>query len=67
MWVYIASEPGLWTVGFYNPDNVFVPDSDHTLRESAAARVAWLNGGGQSVCATYTRSTERFTGPNCRA
>jgi len=43
-YVYIRSEPGLWTVGSYAPDGEWHPDSDHTDREKAAERVAWLNG-----------------------
>jgi len=44
-WVYLNSEPGLWTVGFYTPEGVWHPDSDYNSREEAAARVRWLNGG----------------------
>lgn len=44
MWVYIRSEPGLWTVGFYSPDGKWHSDSDHVWREDAATRTAWLNG-----------------------
>ncbi len=44
MYVYIQSEPNLWTVGFYNPDGKWNPESDHGTREEAAARVAYLNG-----------------------
>ncbi len=44
-WVYIRSEPGLWTVGFYAPDGEFHPDSDRNDREQAAERVHYLNGG----------------------
>ena len=44
MYVYIRSEPGLWTVGFYDPDGKWHTDSDHESQESAACRVAWLNG-----------------------
>lgn len=44
MYVYIKSEPGLWTVGFYDPSGKWQPESDHHNREEAAARVAWLNG-----------------------
>jgi hypothetical protein len=43
-YVYIRSEPGLWTVGFYGP-NGWNSDSDHDQREAAAARVSYLNGG----------------------
>jgi len=44
MWVYIRSEPGLYTVGFYSPNGEWHPDSDHTDLEKAAARVHYLNG-----------------------
>jgi hypothetical protein len=53
-YVYIESEPGLYTVGFFPPDAVYtdgryvakwLPESDHLSRESAAARVNFLNGG----------------------
>ena len=45
MYVYIKSEPGLWTVGFYSPDGQWHSDSDHGDREEAARRVHYLNGG----------------------
>lgn len=45
MWVYVRSEPQLWTVGFYDPDGKFQPESDHGESGAAADRVAWLNGG----------------------
>jgi hypothetical protein len=44
MYVYILSEPELWTVGFYNPDGRWISESDHTTADAAAKRVAWLNG-----------------------
>ena len=44
-WVYIRSEPGLYTVGFYAPDGTWHTDSDHGNREDAARRVNYLNGG----------------------
>jgi len=44
MYVYIRSEPQLWTVGFYKPNGEWVPESDHSSRDGAAKRVAWLNG-----------------------
>lgn len=46
MWVYIESEPGLFTVGFYRPDGKWMPESDWPTAEQAAARVHYLNGGG---------------------
>lgn len=45
MYVYIQSQPGIYTVGFYSPDGKWHPDTDHEDREKAAERVAWLNGG----------------------
>ena len=45
MWVYIKSEPCLWTVGFYAPDGRWEPESDHRSPEEAAKRVRYLNGG----------------------
>lgn len=44
-WVYVRSEPGLWTVGFHSPDGQWHPDSDYDRREDAATRAHWLNGG----------------------
>ena len=43
-YVYLRSEPRLWTVGFYAPDGTWTPESDHGDSEDAAKRVAWLNG-----------------------
>ena len=44
-WVYVTSEPGLFTVGFYDPNGKWHADSDHSSREEAAKRVHYLNGG----------------------
>jgi len=46
-WVYLESEPRLWTVGFYDPNGEWHPESDHSDREEAAKRVHYLNGGRQ--------------------
>ena len=43
-YVYLRTEPNLYTVGFYAPDGTWEPESDYNSREEAAARVAWLNG-----------------------
>lgn len=45
-YVYIRTEPGLWTAGFYGADGQFEPESDHGSPNEASQRVAWLNGGG---------------------
>jgi hypothetical protein len=47
MYVYIQSEPNLWTVGFYDPSGKFIPDTDHWTSEAAAMRVHYLNGGAR--------------------
>lgn len=39
-WVYVLSEPGLYTVGFYDPTGEWHPDSDHDNKKDAAIRVA---------------------------
>ena len=44
-YVYIETEAGLWTVGFYDPRGVFRPDSDHDNRDAARMQVQYLNGG----------------------
>jgi len=45
MYVYIKTEPQVYTVGYYGPDGDFVCESDHSSTDSAAARVSYLNGG----------------------
>lgn len=44
-YVYIESEPNLFTVGFYDPNGEWIPEHDCDTREEAARRVAFLNGG----------------------
>jgi hypothetical protein len=44
-WIYITTEPRLWTVGHYGPSGAFHPESDHDSPEKAANRVAFLSGG----------------------
>jgi hypothetical protein len=45
MYVYIMSEPRCYTVGFYDPDGEWQPESDYGRPADAAERVRWLNGG----------------------
>lgn len=49
MYVYKQTEPSLWTVGYYDPDRKWEPESDHNEQELAARRVAWLNGRNESL------------------
>jgi hypothetical protein len=56
----------LYTVGFYAPDGTWEPESDHADPELAAARCAYLNGGGDVVlhkdmAATLTAAQEAGT------
>ena len=48
-WVYLKSKypEQLWTVGFYSPDGIWNPDSDHESQEEATKRVNYLNGGNE--------------------
>ena len=43
-YVYMKTEPGLWTVGFYEPNGAWTSESDLDSPAQAAARCAWLNG-----------------------
>ena len=49
MYVYLRSEPNLWTVGHYNPSGEWMPESDHDRKEAAAERTAWLNGSNSTI------------------
>lgn len=44
-YVYVKTEPGLWTVGHYHPAGDWQSESDHGSKDEAAARVHYLNGG----------------------
>jgi hypothetical protein len=44
MYVYIQTEPTLFTVGFHSPSGKWHPESDHPTRKEAAQQVAKLNG-----------------------
>lgn len=44
-WVYLRSEPNVYTVGHYSPDGTWHPDSDYATSDAAADRVRLLNGG----------------------
>lgn len=44
-YVYIKSEPGLFTTGFYDPSGEWHPDEDYARQEEAVHRTHYLNGG----------------------
>lgn len=44
-WVYVRTEPGVWTVGFFDPKGEWHVDADFPSSEKAAERVHYLNGG----------------------
>ena len=48
-YVYLdfRSKAGCFTVGFYDPNGEFHPESDHDTQDAAAARVHYLNGGSR--------------------
>lgn len=48
MYYYKRTEPTLWTVGFDNSGG-WIPESDHDSSESAATRVAYLNGRSEAI------------------
>ncbi len=45
MYVYIKTEPQLYTVGFYSPDGKFISESDWSKQSDAVEQVHYLNGG----------------------
>lgn len=48
-YVYRQAEPNCYTVGFYDPNGDWQPESDHQDREVAALRCNYLNGGSASI------------------
>lgn len=57
-YVYIRSEPGLFTVGFFDPTGKWHADSDHDGHDSAAERVAYLNGSATAPAPTLLYRAE---------
>jgi len=62
MFVYIQSEPGLWTVGHYDPKGHWIAESDWDSAEKAAAHCHYLNGGNddpdESIAETVRRNAD---------
>ena len=59
-YTYIRSEPGLYTVGFYNPSGKWEPESDHNDKEEAAKRAAWLNGSPNPYEVDFSRENKEL-------
>ena len=55
--VYLRSEPGLWTVGFYTPTGEWIAESDHDHTPDVATWGAYLNGGGEARSNTATEES----------
>lgn len=55
---YKKTEQYLWTVGTDDYNDKWYPESDHDSKESAAARVHFLNGGNDE--ATIAALTEKI-------
>src|SRR5690606_24777482 len=60
VYVYQQTEPGLWTVGFYDPQGRWHAESDHTSPESAAERVHWLNGGNRTADTEQAAERQKY-------
>lgn len=50
IWFYKRTEPGLWTVGYYGPNDTWQTESDHDSPDEAAVKVHYLNGGCNRLC-----------------
>lgn len=62
VWLYrdLRRDAGCFTVGFYDPQGKWEPESDHATSEAAAARVHYLNGAAANFAAAV-REVERGT------
>jgi hypothetical protein len=59
-YVYIQTEPRLWTTGFYNPEGTWYSESDCGDKDDAAARVAWLNGAGTAPDPKHAEAARKW-------
>lgn len=60
MYVYLKSNYGVWSVGFYDPAGKWHLESEEYSAQQAAQRVAWLNGKKISVFETDRLSFKEF-------
>lgn len=58
-YVVKSFEPGLWTVGHYQPDGKFYPEADYTDQAEAGQRCHFLNGG---TSAALQQERDRLAG-----
>lgn len=49
MYVYMKVNEDKWTVGFFDPDGEWMPESDHDDALDAAQWVSFLNGGNMPL------------------
>ena len=61
MYVYLETEPGVYTVGHYAPSSVWIPESDYDTVAAAVARLRELNGA--AVETAPKRKTPPVTQP----
>ena len=60
-WVYMRTKDGDWTVGFFDPNGIWHPESDWDNPDDAAARTHYLNGGveqGEKASLAWPRKEE---------
>jgi len=56
MYVFIKTEPKLWTVGHYDAKGNWFAESDHESPEEASKRVSFLNGNSQSEAIDWKKT-----------
>lgn len=64
--VYLRSEPGLWTVGFYTPTGEWIAESDHDHTPDAATWGAYLTAAARPGAIQQRRSHEYLSHPRAR-
>ena len=62
-YVYINSEKGLWTVGFYDPEGKWRPESDHDIVLNAIKKTHYLNGGNDNQSSVSIQMIENIVKP----
>jgi hypothetical protein len=63
MYVYLETDPGTFTVGFFDPTPKFVPESDYASADEAIARMRWLNGAPPEAKAARKKAAETTAAP----